>query len=411
MLLASNGARVGAQDASRCTPPDTANWPAMQMAQSDSARLPRDVYLASQVDVSVRGGSGYCVSAILPSGAQKIFSEYAILEFIVNTDGSIERSSFKVLRATSRTYANYYANGPVGMGTFLPAELHGRRVRQLVQQATFLTKTSPEGKHRDSVVFVKGDSMGVRTYFEFQVEKPASSIGDGHPRYPAVLKGAKVEGTVLAQFVVLEDGSADMDTFKILRSSQELFSASAREFVERTRFKPAEIGGKKVRQLVQLPFEFRLRAGEGTRTDTAASGPILLRREGSSEIISVPRDLPKWTTIPISPSDSAHLPKNVFLPSQVDVPVRSPNGSVIPTEVPPELAAMFAGYAVLEFVTNADGTVDESTFKVLRATSREIADVYTHKPVGMYLLPAELHGKKVRQLVVMATPVMMKPRQ
>jgi TonB family protein len=248
-------------------------------------------------------------------------------------------------------------------------------------------------------------------YFEFQVEKPAAPTGNAHPIYPAVLHAAKVEASVVAQFVVLEDGSVDMDTFKIVRSTQDLFAASARQFVMRARFTPAEIGGKKVRELVQLPIEFRLGAGEGTRTDTAASGPILLRRQGSSEIISVPRDLPKWTTIEITPSDSAHLPADVFLPSQVDVPVRSPNGSAIPTAVPPELAAMFSGYAVLEFVANADGTVDASTFKVLRATSREIADIYSHGPMGMYVLPAELHGKKVRQLVVMATPVMMKHRQ
>ncbi len=98
-----------------------------------------------------------------------------------------------------------------------------------------------------------------QTYFEFQVEKPAAAAsGNPSPRYPEVLKSSGVEGEVLAQFVVLSSGRADMDTFKILKSSNDLFSGSVRSHVASMRFLAAEIGGKKVNQLVQLPFEFRL---------------------------------------------------------------------------------------------------------------------------------------------------------
>ena len=98
-----------------------------------------------------------------------------------------------------------------------------------------------------------------QTYFEFQVEKPASAAsGNPSPRYPEVLKSSGVEGKVLAQFVVLETGRADMDTFKILSSDNELFSSAVRNVLSSMRFLPAEIGGKKVRQLVQLPFEFKI---------------------------------------------------------------------------------------------------------------------------------------------------------
>ena len=98
-----------------------------------------------------------------------------------------------------------------------------------------------------------------KTYFEFQVEKPAQAAsGNPSPRYPEVLKSSGVEGRVVAQFVVLENGRADMDQFKILSSDNELFSNAVREVLPRMRFLPAEIGGKKVRQLVQLPFEFKI---------------------------------------------------------------------------------------------------------------------------------------------------------
>jgi protein TonB len=98
-----------------------------------------------------------------------------------------------------------------------------------------------------------------QTYFEFQVEKTAQSAsGNPSPRYPEILKSSGVEGKVMAQFVVLETGRADMDTFKVLSSDNELFSNAVRAVLPQMRFLPAEIGGHKVRQLVQLPFEFKI---------------------------------------------------------------------------------------------------------------------------------------------------------
>lgn len=98
-----------------------------------------------------------------------------------------------------------------------------------------------------------------QTYYEYQVEKPAQAAsGNPQPHYPEVLKSSGVEGRVMAQFVVLENGRADMDTFKILSSDNDLFSSSVRNVLPSMRFLPAEIGGKKVKQLVQLPFEFKI---------------------------------------------------------------------------------------------------------------------------------------------------------
>jgi protein TonB len=98
-----------------------------------------------------------------------------------------------------------------------------------------------------------------QTYYEYQVEKPAQAAsGNPSPRYPEILKSSGVEGKVIAQFVVLESGRADMDQFKILSTDNELFSNAVRAVVPQMRFLPAEIGGHKVKQLVQLPFEFKI---------------------------------------------------------------------------------------------------------------------------------------------------------
>ena len=96
-------------------------------------------------------------------------------------------------------------------------------------------------------------------YFEFQVEKQVqTAAGSPQPRYPDMLKSANVEGEVLAQFVVDTTGHAEMSTFKVLKSSHELFTQSVRNVLPNMRFYPAEIGGRKVKQMVQQPFTFAL---------------------------------------------------------------------------------------------------------------------------------------------------------
>jgi periplasmic protein TonB len=98
-----------------------------------------------------------------------------------------------------------------------------------------------------------------QTYFEFQVEKPVVQVpGTASPRYPEVLRSSGVEGEVQAQFVVNEEGRAEPSSLKILKSSNDLFSSAVRNALPQMRFYAAEVGGKKVKQLVQQTFQFRL---------------------------------------------------------------------------------------------------------------------------------------------------------
>jgi periplasmic protein TonB len=98
-----------------------------------------------------------------------------------------------------------------------------------------------------------------QTYFEFQVEKPVSQIpGTGSPRYPDALRSSGVEGEVQAQFVVNEDGKAETSTFKVLKATNDLFASAVRSALPNMRFYAAEVGGKKVKQLVQQSFQFKL---------------------------------------------------------------------------------------------------------------------------------------------------------
>ena len=116
--------------------------------------------------------------------------------------------------------------------------------------------------------FAKGAAGGVlptasdsgTTYLDIQVERQARAVvGSAGPRYPESLRAARVEGKVLAQFVVDLEGRADLSTFRVLESAHARFTDAVREAVRTMRFHPAEVGGMPVRQLVQMPFVFALR--------------------------------------------------------------------------------------------------------------------------------------------------------
>src|SRR5713101_7600098 len=88
-----------------------------------------------------------------------------------------------------------------------------------------------------------------QTYFEFQVEKPAEMLAESpKPKYPSVLESSGIAGEVQAQFVVNSSGKADMDSFKVLKSTNELFTQAVKNVLPRMKFSPAMIGGKPVNQ-------------------------------------------------------------------------------------------------------------------------------------------------------------------
>ena len=101
--------------------------------------------------------------------------------------------------------------------------------------------------------------MRERVYFEFQVEQPVRAVPGGvRPRYPDNLRASALEGEVQAQFVVDTAGRVVPGSLKVLRSTHDLFTAAVRVAVDSMTFTPARIGGQKVKQLVQQPFQFQL---------------------------------------------------------------------------------------------------------------------------------------------------------
>ena len=94
-------------------------------------------------------------------------------------------------------------------------------------------------------------------YFEFQVEKPVMARdGNPAPHYPSLLETTKTTGEVLAQFVVDTAGRVEPGSARILKSSDALFANSVLNVLPHLHFYAAEVGGHKVRAVVQIPFRF-----------------------------------------------------------------------------------------------------------------------------------------------------------
>ncbi len=96
-------------------------------------------------------------------------------------------------------------------------------------------------------------------YYEYQVLKSATQIeGTGSPVYPAELRAARVQGQVIGQFVVNEKGLVRPRTFKALSTTNEAFVAAVVAALPKMRFVPAEKDARKVQQIVQQAFIFRV---------------------------------------------------------------------------------------------------------------------------------------------------------
>lgn len=91
------------------------------------------------------------------------------------------------------------------------------------------------------------------------LELPVTPMrGNPRPRYPKVAERARVEDGVLVSFVVDKEGSARLETARILKGRYREFQLAVLEILPQLRFHPARVDGCFVPQLVQMPFGFRI---------------------------------------------------------------------------------------------------------------------------------------------------------
>lgn len=278
---------------------------ALAAASTSKSTTPGATYFEYQVEKPVRMAApivGPKYPAALKSSR---ISERVITQFVVDTHGNLELNTITILNA-DRIKPAFVTSVRDALPTihFEPAEVGGKAVKQLVQQSFFFSEVGPSAsaeyipspedlEMRAQMAKGQGDagfwSRNVASvpasvtaspadiaanaataaqgaYFEFQVDRAVlPAPGSSEPIYPAELKAKKVEGMVLAQFVIDENGLVNTSTFKILHKRDEVAGTSHAEFEDAVRnalpnmrYVPAQVNGHNVKQLVQQPFQFSL---------------------------------------------------------------------------------------------------------------------------------------------------------
>jgi TonB family protein len=157
-------------------------------------------------------------------------------------------------------------------GTFIPPV--GRYV---VPPVTIPTGLPPidavyQGPAVSPIVFSGGGALGIGivdraglvsppggVYTPRLVDKAAAPRpGNPVPVYPAALRAAQIEGTVLARFVVDSVGHAESASIDFPEATHPQFAEAVRQSLLRSRYLPAILDGRPVRQLVEQRFAFTL---------------------------------------------------------------------------------------------------------------------------------------------------------
>jgi protein TonB len=132
-----------------------------------------------------------------------------------------------------------------------------------------------DGRKGSSEIPVVADSggpsygVGGPVYMESELDHPVERDPESAgPAYPKELQAKGIEGYVAAEFVVDTTGRADESSLRIMDATHPEFEKAVRAALPGMRFRPAELGKERVRQLVAQSFKFVMPV-----TETAAKKP------------------------------------------------------------------------------------------------------------------------------------------
>jgi protein TonB len=93
-------------------------------------------------------------------------------------------------------------------------------------------------------------------YRAVQVDRVVELIVQPALRYPPALEHLAVPGTVVLEFVVGVDGRVEPGSVKVVEATDPRFVSAAATVARGSVFRPGELGGRKVRQLVRQRYRF-----------------------------------------------------------------------------------------------------------------------------------------------------------
>ena len=128
------------------------------------------------------------------------------------------------------------------------------------------TRTAPvvgegkeEGKPKEEAQASEPNAIYDTVATAVDVDSAVTRFADSAaPAYPPKLLELKVEGGAYVQFVVDTLGLPDTLSFRVISATHPEFAQSVRDALPGMRFHPAILRSKKVPQLVEQPFMFKI---------------------------------------------------------------------------------------------------------------------------------------------------------
>jgi TonB family protein len=117
-----------------------------------------------------------------------------------------------------------------------------------------LTVTMTAGKAPDGAIPV----LRIRMPY-VAVDSPVEVIEMAKPSYPAVAARRRIEGDVIVQYVVDEDGRVRRESIRVVEANYQDFAEAAADAIVASRYRPARLGDCSVKLLVQQRIRFKMR--------------------------------------------------------------------------------------------------------------------------------------------------------
>lgn len=121
-----------------------------------------------------------------------------------------------------------------------------------------------------------------QTFLETAVDARPERLSGPMPRYPAMLRQAGVEGSVLLEFVIGTDGSVEGETIKVLQATNRAFEGPAKDVIARSQYRPGEVGDEPVRTLVSQQIGFTIASSDQRRMALAEAAEGMARMRALS---------------------------------------------------------------------------------------------------------------------------------
>jgi TonB family protein len=146
----------------------------------------------------------------------------------------------------------------------VPVELRGPRGEDrcgVIAVWSRMPERRPKQSRRKALTAEEINALvaNATVYTADQVDRPvqADSTLPFEAFFPDSLKRERASGLAVVEFVVDATGRVETETISVVLASHPAFGAAAREAAFSARFVPALLKGRPVRQLVQLPLEFK----------------------------------------------------------------------------------------------------------------------------------------------------------